>query len=387
MRKVRIKGKPEDLTLHPWVYRSRFLGPEPRAGEAVEVYTARGKLVGSAFYAPTSFICLRLYSRKAEPFTFLTLKERLEQALAMREKRFQEPTYRLVFSESDGLPGLIVDRYASGVVVQINSWAFETRRRDLVDALVDLLDPAFIHEESESAARKKEGLASYRETLYGTLPEVHTFSLNHFTWTIRFPHGQKTGFFLDQRDNYLRIEQISANRRILDVFSYVGGFTLHALRGGAQEVYAIDGSPQALEQLKENVDNHFTTAPVFTFAGDAFDVMDQLILAGERFDGIILDPPAFAKEKKALSRAMVGYDRLHERAIRLLAPGGWLATFSCAYQIQEHHLMESLQRAARKAGRRFRILDVLRQSADHPVLLGFPESAYLKGLLVEEVPF
>ncbi len=388
MRKVQVKGRPEAYTLHPWIYRSSFLGPDADPGEAVVVYTARGKLVGSGFYAPTSFIALRLYSRQAEPFTFLTLKERLDQARVFRETRYPgTSTYRLAFSESDGLPGLIVDRYGSGLVFQINAWAFEVRRRDVVDALVDLFDPEFILEDSDSAARKKEGLTPRREVLHGHLPDTHTFELNGFTWSIRFEEGQKTGFFLDQRDNYMEIERLSRGRRILDVFSYVGGFTLHALRGGAREVYAVDVSPQALDQLRENVRRHFHEAPVFTFPGHAFQVLDQLILAGERFDGIILDPPAFAKEKKAVPRALSGYDRLHEKAMKLLAPGGWLVTFSCAYQVQESHLLESLERAARRVGRRFRILKVLRQAEDHPVLLGFPESAYLKGILVEEVPF
>ncbi len=384
MRSVRVKGRPEAYALHPWIFRSSFLGPEVEAGEAVVVHTARGKRVGSAFYAPTSFIALRLYSHQEEPFTFLTLKARLEQALALRERLYPgSRTYRLVFSESDGLPGLIVDRYGEGVVIQINAWAFEVRRQDVVDALVDLLDPAFIYEDSESAARKKEGLAPHQEVHHGTLPGVHTFELNGFTWTIDFREGQKTGFFLDQRENYREIERLSDGRRILDVFSYTGGFTLHALRGGAREVYAVDISQTALEHLRENVARHVENAPVLTFPGNAFEVLDQFLLTRERFDGIILDPPAFAKEKKAVPRAMVGYDRLHEKAMRLLAPGGWLATFSCAYQIKEEHLLQSLERAAIRAGRRFRILKRLSQAGDHPVLLGFPESHYLKGLILE----
>lgn len=384
MRKVRVKGRPEAYALHPWIFRPSLVGPEVEAGEAVAVYTARGKLVGSAFYAPTSFIALRLYSRKEEPFTFLTLKERLLEAQKLRERLYPgSTTYRLAFSESDGLPGLIVDRYGEGVVFQINAWAFEVRRRDVVDALVDLMNPAFVYEDSESAARKKEGLAPHQALHHGHLPERHTFELNGFTWEITFEGGQKTGFFLDQRDNYREIEQLSDGRRILDVFSYVGGFTLHALRGGAKEVYAVDVSAEALNRLRANVARHFENAPVLTFPGNAFDVLDQLILTGERFDGIILDPPAFAKEKKAVPRAMMGYDRLHEKAMQLLSPGGWLATFSCAFQIKEEHLLESLERAAVRTKKRFRILKRLTQAGDHPVLLGFPESHYLKGVVLE----
>ncbi len=380
-----VKGRLEEYALHPWIFRPRVVRGEAGPGEAVLVYTQRGKFVGSAFYHPTAHIALRLYAREPQPFDYLYLKERLWAADQYRRGLFPgEEVYRMVFSEADDLPGLIVDRYGEGLSIQINSLAFEVRREELADALEDLFAPAWIFERSESPARKKEGLSPVETVLRGTLPETHTIVLGGLRFRMPLHASQKTGFFLDQRLNYKTIVRLAEKRRVLDVFSYVGGFTLHALSGGAREVYAVDQSRNALDLLMENVkENRLESSRVIPFVGDAFDVLKQLQFTRETFDLIVLDPPSFAREKKVVRRALKGYDELHRLAMALLAPHGLLATFSCSHPLSWEDLLGSLERAARKTGRRFRIRGRFVQSPDHPILLGFPPSEYLRGWLVE----
>jgi 23S rRNA (cytosine1962-C5)-methyltransferase len=385
MQSITVKGRVEEYALHPWIYRPRVVRGEAGPGEAVLVYTQRGKLVGSAFYHPTAHIALRLYSRQPQPFDYLYLKERLWEADQYRRRLFPgEAAYRVVFSEADDLPGLIVDRYGEGLTLQINSLAFEVRRDELADALEDLFAPAWIYERSESPARKKEGLPPVETVLRGTLPDIHPITLEGVRFLLPFHAPQKTGFFLDQRLNYQNIGRLAENRRVLDVFSYVGGFTVHALRGGAREVYAVDQSRQALDLLMENVrENRLDPSRVIPFVGDAFDVLQQLRFTRESFDLIVLDPPSFAREKKVVRRALKGYDELHRLALELLAPHGLLATFSCSHPLAWEDLLGSVERAARRAGRRFRVRGRFVQSPDHPILLGFPPSEYLRGWLLE----
>jgi len=385
MQNVTVKGRVEEYALHPWIFRPRVVRGEAGPGEAVLVYTQRGKFVGSAFYHPTAHIALRLYSRAPQPFDYLYLKERLWEADQYRQRLFPgSSTYRMVFSEADDLPGLIVDRYEGGLSIQINSLAFEVRREELADALEDLFAPAWIYERSESPARKKEGLSPVQTVLRGTLPDTHAITLDGVRFLLPLHAPQKTGFFLDQRLNYQKLGRLAEARRVLDVFSYVGGFTVHTLKGGAKEVFAVDQSREALDLLLENVrENALDPGQVIPFVGDAFDVLKQLTFTRESFDLIILDPPSFAREKKVVPRALKGYDELHRLAMELLAPGGWLATFSCSHPITWEDLKGSLERAARKTGRRFRLRARLTQSPDHPVLLGFPPSEYLRGWLVE----
>ena len=385
MKRVVVKGPAGRL--HPWIYGKRIVDPgDAEPGDAVAVYNTRGRFLGSFLYNPRSVLALRRYSLKEEPLDYLTLKERLYRALEYREflfRRTRETAYRWVHSEADSLPGLVVDRYETGVVFQINSLGMERRRADLLKALEDLLAPVFIVEKSDTAGRREEGLAPREEVVQGEVPEPLEITVAGVRYRVNLLGGNKTGFFFDQRDNR-KVMETWARGRALDLFAYTGGFTIHLLKGGARRVYAVEGNPAHADLIQQNVElNGLDPARVVVFRKNVFDFVEEMLLAGEQFDVIVLDPPAFTHSRQARQGALKGYRLLHDRVIRLLRPGGLVATFSCAAHVSDQDLLASFQKAAETLGRPFRVVHRFRQAPDHPVLLGFPESEYLKGWLFQ----
>ncbi len=387
MNKVTIKGKKWHF-FHPWVYSKDLVDPgDAQPGDCVLVYTTKGHFVGSAFYNPNSKIALRFYSRERREFDYHFVREKILKALEWRRSLYPgETSFRLLFGESDGVPGLVVDLYGRGIVIQVLSLGVEKRKRDVVDALIDVLNPEFVFERGESTLRAEEGLPQESRLHYGDIPQELIIKVNGIKYLVDIQVGQKTGFFFDQRDNREIVASYAKGEKALDLFCYTGGFTLHLLKAGIKKVYAVDRSEGALSILKRNVElNGFEPDRVVIIEKEAFQFMDEMMLSGIKFEVIVIDPPSFAKKRKQVEEALSGFRVLHDRAIRLLEPGGIIATFSCSHYITPDDLEESFRTPAMKIGRNFVIVERLYQAKDHPILLGFKESEYLKGFLFKEI--
>lgn len=391
MQKVVVKGRDFEIALHPWIYSKRVMDVgEAVPGDTVLVYSTRGKFLGSAIYNPKSKIALRFYSKEKVELDYFLIKERIMRAEKIRKVLYpHDNAYRMVFGECDGIPGLVIDRYNEGFVIQILSIGIEKRKRKVVEALVDLFDPTFIYEKSDAVSRKEEGLPEREGLIYGSLPNPLVIEISGIKYKVDLVSGQKTGFFFDQRENRIIVEKYAKGVHLaLDLFSYTGGFTLHLLRAGAKKVYAVDRSRKALELLVENLElNGFEPSRVVIFEKDVFDFLDEMILTGEQFEFVVIDPPSFTHKKEGVESALKGYRTIHDRAIRLLSPGGIIATFTCAHYITGDDLLGTFWSASKALGRSFYLFERLYQSKDHPVLLGFSESEYLKGFLLGDVQY
>jgi 23S rRNA (cytosine1962-C5)-methyltransferase len=370
---------------HPWIYRSDVVQrPAGHAG-AVEVADERGGAVGVALWSPASQISLRLLAGPGVVPDAQFWRERIRAAVAYRRSLdIDGDAYRLVHAEADGLPSLIVDRYGDHLVVQLLSAGLEAHRAEIVSALIDECAPAGILGRNDVAVRRLERLDEAVELLYGSVPEevaVHEAGVRYLAapWT-----GQKTGAFLDQRENRIRAGAL-ARGRTLDCFAYHGSFALH-LAGGADHVTAVDSSADALARARANATLNGVRADRIEFVeSNAFDFLRAADAAGERYDTIVVDPPAFAKRKDAVERALAGYKELNLRSLRILNPGGTLSTFSCSFHMDAWRFRAMLQSAAADAGRPVRWIEWRGQAADHPELLQVPESAYLKGAVLQVV--
>lgn len=367
---------------HPWIYRSDVVArPDAPAG-AVRVAGPRGRPLGVALWSPASEISLRLLDPDPDVLPDdAWWTRRLERALTRRAPLVERANaYRLVHGEADGLPSLVVDRYDRWLVIQLSSAGLERYRDAIVAGLVRLASPDGILARNDTPSRAHEGLPLETVLLHGSVPEevtVHEGGVRYLAapWT-----GQKTGAFVDQRENRLRVGEL-ARGRALDCFSYHGSFALHLARG-ATEVTAIDISGVALARAAENARLNGAENIRFVEA-NVFDWLRAAERAGERFDFIVLDPPAFAKTRQALPGALRGYKDVNLRAMRLLAPGGLLFTASCSYHLTKPLFLEMLERAAADSGRRLALREVRGQPLDHPEILTIPETGYLKGALLE----
>jgi 23S rRNA (cytosine1962-C5)-methyltransferase len=370
------KGQARVLRGHPWVFRTdiaRTDGAGP--GAVVRVIGPRGRPLGHAFYSSRSEIRLRMISRApalAEDF----LRERLVEAARWRETIAEgAEAYRLVHGEGDGLPSLVVDRYGNYLVVQTLSQATEARKDAIAAALVELLHPRGILERNDPRVRELEGLERRVSLLYGEVPEIVPVEIGGVRFEADLWKGQKTGLFLDQRENHL-MSRAYVRGRVLDAFTYNGGFALQAATK-ATEVLAVDVSAESVQRVRANVALN-GVGNVTAREANVFDLLHELTEAGERFDTVILDPPAFAKSKDAVEKAKRGYKEINLRALRLLNPGGCLITCSCSYHVHEDDFEAILTDAAVDAGVPTIVVEKRRQSRDHPVVLGVPETYYLK---------
>ena len=370
---------------HPWIYRSDIVRlPQSGAG-AVHVTDESGGRVGTALWSPASQIALRFLSSAHIVPDGEFWRGRIAAAVSFRDSLAPDANaYRLVHAEADGLPSLVVDRYGDCLVVQLLSAGLETFRTEIVNALIATCEPAGILARNDVPVRRLEQLAETIELLHGSVPEeveVREGSVSYLAapWT-----GQKTGAFLDQRENRARAGEL-ARGRALDCFSYHGSFALH-LAGHAEHVTAVDSSGDALARARENAARNGERAGRIEFVeANAFDFLRSLDDARERFDTIVLDPPAFAKRKDAVDAALRGYKELNLRALRILSAGGTLCTFSCSYHISPWHFRHMLESAAADAGRPVRWVEWRGQASDHPEILQVPESAYLKGAVLQVV--
>jgi 23S rRNA (cytosine1962-C5)-methyltransferase len=381
---------------HPWVYRSDVLAPPAQPGFA-PVVDRRGRPLGWAAVHPTSQIAVRLIDAGDAPVDAARLLARLDAALDRRAVLAHDPDaamdgvtgYRLVHAEADGLPGLVVDRLGPVLVVQNGCAAIEPHLPALVARLVVRLTPEGVLGRFDAKARALEGLPTDVAVLHGRVPEAVEVHDGALAWRVEPRAGQKTGAFLDQRLNHRRLASaarayVGPGVRALDAFAYHGGFGLHLLRAGAASVELVDASAAALAAARAAAARNGLPEPACVRA-DAFERLRALDREGARFEAISVDPPALAKRAKDLPRAMAGYKELNLRALRLLAPGGVLGTSSCSAHLQEAEFLNVLADAAADAGRTVHVLGRWGAAPDHPERLGFPESRYLKFVLVRAV--
>ncbi len=368
---------------HPWIYRSDVLEAGGEAGDVVSVFDRRGGFLGRAFCNPRSEITLRIATREDEPVDRSWFRARVEDALAYRGSlKIDADAYRLLHAEADGVPGLVADRYGDFVVLQVGSAAVERRVEWVLDALGDLLAPRGVLLRGDTGSRRREGLEVGTRVLSGEVPESVVVREGPVRYEASLASGQKTGSFLDQRENHLAAARY-VRGRVLDVFSYAGGFALHAARV-AESVEAVDSSAVALDAARRNAEINGLSNLRFTRA-NAFDLLRGRSDAGERYDAVILDPPAFAKARRDLARARRAYKEINLRAMKLLAPGGVLVTCSCSYHLSREAFEETLRDAASDAGAMVRVREWRGQAADHPEILTVPETRYLKCAVLERI--
>jgi 23S rRNA (cytosine1962-C5)-methyltransferase len=368
---------------HPWIYRSDVVVPAEAPAGAVQVVDEAGGRVGVALWSGASQIALRLLGRASVVPDATFWHERIAAAVQYRQQLAPEATaYRMIHGEADGLPSLVVDRFGEYLVVQLLSAGLEQFRAPILEALVETCAPAGILARNDVPVRKLEQLAEDIELLHGTVPEEVEVREGDVVYLAAPWSGQKTGAFLDQRENRARAGAL-ARGRALDCFSYHGSFALH-LAGGADRVTAVDSSAEALARAERNAGLNGARGERIEFVeANAFDFLRAADDAKERYDTIVLDPPAFAKRRDALDKALRGYKELNLRALRILSPGGILCTFSCSYHVSRWVFREMLESAAADAGRPVRCLETRGQALDHPELLQVPESAYLKGAVLQ----
>ena len=362
---------------HLWIYAGDVVREPDNAADAmVQVVDGSGNLLGYAFYSRHSQIRLRIISRSEAPPTPEFFRARIESAIARRSKRIHEGSAcRLVFGEGDLLPGIIVDRYDRHLVLQTLSYGADALKPFLSDTLHDLLQPMGIIERNDVKARRLEGLEESQGILYGNVPDEVEIQEDGIRFLINMRLGQKTGFFLDQSENR-KSGRIYATGRALDCFTNTGAFALHFARS-CESVLAVDISSDSLAIAGRNRDLN-KSANVRFDEGNAFDYLRELENSKRTFNTICLDPPAFAKNRKALSGARKGYKEINLRALKLLEPEGILITSSCSYHLSESNFLEVLCEAARDAHRYIQIIETRGQSSDHPILSGMPETKYLK---------
>jgi 23S rRNA (cytosine1962-C5)-methyltransferase len=367
---------------HPWIYRADVVDVKAAAGDRVVVRGARGRVLGHALYSDKSQIAIRLLTHGEAPADDALLTRRIEEAIAFRQRLAIDATaYRLIHGEADLLPSLIVDCYGEYLVVQALSQGMDRLLPQIVAVLNDLVRPRGILARNDPRARLLEGLEQRVEVLSGEVPDTVTVREGRIEYDVDVRRGQKTGLFLDQRENRAAAA-LYARGRLLDCFSYNGGFAL-ALAAACTETIAFDISEEAVARVRANAQRNGVT--IDARVGNVFDELRGLERLRERFDTIVLDPPAFAKTKAAVEKATSGYKEINLRALKLLNPGGTLVTCSCSYNVSEGAFADIVYSAAVDAQAHVTVLEKRMQGRDHPVLLGVPETYYLKCFILRKL--
>jgi len=388
MAGIIVKPRARILHGHEWVYGSDILKAfgDPEDGGVVSIRDGRDRLLGTGIYNSQSQIVVRRFSRQRQDLDLDFFRRRIAQAIEYRRRRGVNPrACRLVWSESDGLPGLIVDRYGDAFVVQTLTVAFDRRLPMIVEALqaeCGVANPVIV-ERNDAPIRRAEGLELRTGLLHGgeTQQRVEILGL---TFEIDVLHGQKTGFYLDQVESYRAVARWAAGRKVLDCFANQGAFALACAKAGAQSVAAVEISADAVAQIVSNAKRN--EAAVEAIEANVFDFLKQRESEGAQYDLIILDPPSFTKSKEKLHDALRGYKEIHLRAFKLLSPAGLLATFSCSHHVSGQLFRDVITDALVDAKRSARLIESYHQNADHPIMATIPETEYLKGFLLEMAP-
>ncbi len=382
MTKIILKKNEEHRLIngHQWIFSNeiQLADGNPDNGDLVELYDSRNNSLGCGFYNKNSLIACRFLTNRKNVDLKDLFKERLLKAFQLRKDFYPgRNSFRLVFSESDFIPGLIIDKYNDNYVLQVYSYGIEKN----IDLIVQILKEEFnaknIFTQNEEYFRKLEGLPE-ENFIYSGTKEIEIIDDGHIKYKIDFDRTQKTGFFFDQSDNRFFIEKICPGKNVLDAFCNSGGFGLHAAFTGAAKVTFVDSSATEIENAKENFQlNNLSAQPEY-ITSDVFDYLQNCIAAGKKFDVVMIDPPAFAKNKKSLPVAKKGYEKLNRLAMETLNEGGYLVTSSCSYHLHKDEFLEIINKAALKAGKKIQLVHFNNASLDHPQLLQMPETVYLK---------
>jgi 23S rRNA (cytosine1962-C5)-methyltransferase len=382
---LRLKrGREARARIHPWIFKGDVADVgEVQPGGVVTAIDAAGRFVGRGLYNPRPALCCRLLTWEDVPIDTGFLRRRVAEAVRRRSDGAPPALGRLVWSEADGLPGFIADRYGTGLVIQCLTLAMAARRAELVAALREVTGPLPVFLLDDPGPARLEGFEPARGWLDGPGPAAVVVEEGAVRLVVTFGVGQKTGLYLDQRENRARVSALVRGRDVLDAFAYMAAFACHALVGGARRALCIESSPDALAGARENLALNGVADRAEILAANAFDELRRLERERARFGLVVLDPPPFARGREALEAASRGYKEINLRAMRLLAPGGVLATFSCSHHVSAALFEEICRDAAADSGVRLRVIASLAQAADHPVILTIPETRYLKGLLLE----
>ncbi len=363
---------------HPWVFSNEVKGfdGEIKAGSICDVYSYNERYIGRGFFNSNSKIMVRILCHNQEDINKEFFRNRIIKANNFRRSMGLDDNYRVIFSESDGIPGLIVDKYGDYLSIQIMCLGLENFKQDIIDILVEVFKPKGIYERSDVPVRKKEGMEEFKGVIYGEVPELVKIKENDIYLYVDVINGQKTGYFLDQKMNRYALKNYAKDRTVLDCFSHTGGFALNAASFGAKEVVAVDISEKACNDIRRNAElNGFNNVKAV-----CYDVFDYLRLEEnkDKFDLIVLDPPAFTKDKNSVEAAYRGYKDINLRALKIIKSGGILFTFSCSQHMTPALFMEMLNEARIDSKRDVRLIDFKIQSPDHPTMLCGEETWYLK---------
>lgn len=391
---LRLK-KDQDRRLlagHCWLYSNEVdISATPlkdlEPGQPVEVFSARGRWLGFGYVNPHSLLSVRVVSRRRDrPLGPALWVERIAAALALRERLYARPFYRLVYGEGDQLPGLVVDRYGDLLAVQLTTAGMDRERGSIIAALEQVVRPARIVLRNDTSARVAEGLEQRVEWVLGDDPGEIELSEGDLRFAVRPASGQKTGWFFDQAENRLALGRFGPARRVLDACCYLGAWGLRAAALGAESVVCLDSAASALEQVGANAERNGLGDRVSGLHGDVFEGLRALRAEGEQFDLVVLDPPAFIKRRKDAVEGTRAYQRLNRLGLAVLAPGGLLVTSSCSYHMERAEFVRAVQHAARRGGRDLQLLYSGAQGPDHPVHPAIPETAYMKTLVLHAHP-
>lgn len=385
---LRLKPK-EDKRLrqgHLWIYSNEVdTKATPlksfSAGQQVLLKSSQGKSLGVAYVNPNSLICARLLTRSSKAFGQNQMAQKITQALALREACFDEPYYRLVYGDSDGLPGLVIDRFNEYLVVQISTAGMEALKDQILAALLDVFDSKGILWKNDGKMRVQEGLTEYVEVAHGDVPEFLPLIENGTRFEVPVWKGQKTGWFYDHRLNRERICRHVEGKRVLDICSYIGGWGVQAANSGATHVTCVDASKQALDWVQQNAALNNVQDNVECIQGDAFLVMEKLIEEQQKFDVVILDPPAFIPKRKDINAGERAYQKMNQLGMRLLGSEGILLSASCSMHLSESSLDRILCQTGRTLDRHVQVIERGSQGPDHPVHPGISETRYIKSLM------
>jgi 23S rRNA (cytosine1962-C5)-methyltransferase len=383
---LRLKRGQETARTHPWIFKGDVADvSDVEPGSVVTIVDAGGRFVGRGFYNPRPALCCRILTWMDEPLDAAFFRRRIEAAVALRRGSAQAAPGlgRLVWSEADSLPGLVVDRYGPVLVTQCLTLGMARARPLFAPALADVTDDVRLFEMDDPSSARIEGFSAGLGWAGGSGPRTVRVIEDGVAFEVTIGVGHKTGLYLDQRENRARVGALARDRDVLDAFSYTAGFACHALRGGARRAVCIESSPDAIAGARQNLALNGVAEQAEIRATNVFDELRRLERDGTRFGVIVLDPPPFARSRSALDAAARGYKEINLRALQLLERGGSLFTFSCSHHVSDTMFDEICRDAAADAGVRLRVVDRLGQARDHPVLLTVPETRYLKGLELE----
>ena len=370
---------------HPWVFASDIERVEGsfEPGDVVDVVSSHNTYLGRAFYNPKSQISLRMLTTHDEPVDEAFFRRRVQEAWDYRKLFCDPASCRLIFSESDFLPGLIVDKFGEYLVVQSLCLGIEKWKQSIVRDLAEIVHPKGVWERSDVPVRRLEGLEQTTGLLYGEVPDSIDMVENGLRFVVDVKNGQKTGFFLDQKENRAAIAPLCKGARVLDCFCHNGSFSLHAAKYGAKSVLGVDISEEALEVARLNAENNGLSDVVTFEAHNCFDHLRELTDAHEQFDVVILDPPAFTKTRAAVESALRGYKEINLRGMKLVRKGGFLVTCSCSQHVSPEQFRDMINQAARDSKTKLRLVENRTQGHDHPILPASPETQYLKCMILQ----